>query len=351
MKKTALTLAVLIAAFAAITLSPASADIGYQFSTVGNPGNANDTTGYGGVSYTYGIGTYDVTLSQYTTFLNSVAQTDAYGLYNTKMATDLNVAGISRTGSSGSYVYSVIGSGNNPVTYVSWFDAARMANWMNNGQPVGLGEAAGSTEQGAYTLNGITSGGLAISHNANATYWIPTQNEWYKAAYYDPNYGGPGVGGYWLYPTRSNSAPGNNANLPSIANQANYENNGAFSVTGSASYSGSQNYLTAVGLFSNSASAYGTYDQGGDVYQWNDAVIDGSYRGLRGGAWDGSSNFLRSSFWDFYPPAVEINDIGFRLASNVLDVPEPGTCALLGLGAAALLAHTRRRKRGQSAAA
>ena len=132
----------------------AQADIGYQFVTVGNPGNGNDpATGslYGGVSYTYDIGTYDVTLNQYSTFLNAVAQSDPYGLYATNLGTNLNVAGISRTGSSGSYVYSVIGSsGQNPVTYVSWFDAARMANWMQNGQPTGLGEVAGSTEQGAY---------------------------------------------------------------------------------------------------------------------------------------------------------------------------------------------------------
>jgi hypothetical protein len=91
----------LIAALAASLISTASADIGYQFVNVGNPGNANDTaTGslYGGVSDVYATGKYDVTLSQYTTFLNSVAQTDTYALYNTSMATDLNIAGISRSG-------------------------------------------------------------------------------------------------------------------------------------------------------------------------------------------------------------------------------------------------------------
>ena len=54
---------------------------------VGNPGNANDTTGYGSVGYNYSIDKYDVTLGQYTQFLNAVAKTDTYGLYNSYMGT------------------------------------------------------------------------------------------------------------------------------------------------------------------------------------------------------------------------------------------------------------------------
>jgi hypothetical protein len=49
--------------------------------TVGNPGNAPDTTGYGAVSYVYKMDKYDVTTAQYTQFLNAVAATDTYGLY------------------------------------------------------------------------------------------------------------------------------------------------------------------------------------------------------------------------------------------------------------------------------
>lgn len=329
----------LLSAFAVAlssTLS-AQADIGYQFVTVGDPGNANDTaTGgtYGGVSYVYDIGKYDVTLNQYTTFLNAVASSDPYGLYNTSMATDLNVAGISRSGSSGSYSYSVIGGGNRPVTYVSWFDAARFSNWLQNGQPTGLGEVAGSTEQGAYTLNGATSG--IINKNVNALYWIPTENEWYKAAYYDPTLNG-GAGGYWTYATKSNTAPGNNASNPTLANQANY-NNGVYSVTQSSSYSSTQNYLTDVGLFSNSASAYGTFDQNGEAYQWNDAVITGGLRGLRGGPWSFNSSGLQSSNWGDIPPETDQGTIGFRLAT----VPEPSVAVSMIVGGLLMLARRKR---------
>ena len=142
--------------------------ITYDLVAVGNAGNANDTTGYGAVAYDYQIGKYDVTIGQYTAFLNAVAATDTYSLYHASMATDLAIAGISQAGSPGTYTYSVIapsGSnppgasspGNRPITYVSWFDSARFANWMANGQPTGAQNST-TTENGAYNINGATTG-------------------------------------------------------------------------------------------------------------------------------------------------------------------------------------------------
>jgi sulfatase modifying factor 1 len=127
--------------------------------TVGDPGNAADSTGFGAVDYVYNIGKYEVTISQYTAFLNSVARTNTNSyivdLYNFSMRDDNNIAGINRSGSGTAgdpYSYSVIGSGNRPITYVSWLDAARFANWLHNGATNGA-----STETGAYTLNGAIS--------------------------------------------------------------------------------------------------------------------------------------------------------------------------------------------------
>lgn len=145
---------------------------------VGNAGNPNDSaTGYGGVGYNYNISKFETTIGQYTQFLNAVAKTDTYGLYNTYMATDTTIAGIARSGTSGSYTYSAIGSPNQPVTYVSWGDAARFANWITNGQPTGP-QGAGTTETGSYALNGATSNSAlnAVTRNANGTYFIPTEN-------------------------------------------------------------------------------------------------------------------------------------------------------------------------------
>ena len=324
-----LAIAVLFAGLTLISNLQAQPLVTIETVPVGNAGNAADSTGYGSVAHNFNIGTYEVTIGQYTDFLNSVAATDTYSLYNASMATDLNVAGISRSGPSGLYTYAVINnsgdSGNRPITFVSWFDAARFANWMNNGATVGA-----STETGAYTLNGATTG--IITKNAGATWWIPSEDEWYKAAYYK---GGGTNAGYWDYPTQSDTAPGNI--VGGAANQANY-NNGVYSVTQSASYVGTLNYLTDAGAFSNSASAYDTFDQGGNVWEWNDAVI-GSSRGRRGGSWSGNGFNLRSSRRSDFDPAVEANYVGFRVAS----VPEPSTAVLVLMGVGALYLWKRRR--------
>ena len=321
-----LAIAALFAAFTLISNLQAQPLLTIDTVTVGDAGNAADTTTYGAVADVFAIGKYEVTIGQYTSFLNAVAATDTYSLYNPSMATNLNIAGITQAGISGSYSYSVIGSGSRPISYVSWFDAARFANWMNNGATVGA-----STETGAYTLNGATSG-VNFTKNAGATWWIPSEDEWYKAAYYK---GGGTNAGYWVYPTQSDSAPGNV--VGGAANQANY-NNGVYAVTQSASYSSSQNYLTDAGAFSNSASAYDTFDQGGNVWEWNDAV-SGSARGLRGGSWDFGADVLRSSGRVVIGPALEYGYVGFRVAS----VPEPSTAVLVLMGVGALYLWKRRK--------
>jgi hypothetical protein len=128
----------------------ASAAISIATVRVGNPGNAADVTGFGSVAYTYNIGEYDVTSTQYTAFLNAVAATDTYGVYNSNMAGGANTGnpGIIQSGSAGSYTYSVAGGrGNYPVTDVTYWDTLRFANWLDNGQPKGV-EGTGTTETG-----------------------------------------------------------------------------------------------------------------------------------------------------------------------------------------------------------
>ena len=289
--------------------------------TVGNPGNAADiNTGsfYGDVSYSYQIGTYDVTGSQYTAFLNAVGSTDTYGLYNVSMGTDqynLGFPQISRSGTAGTYTYAVMNStGQRPITYVSWFDCVRFSNWMSNGQPSGA-QVSTTTENGAYNVNGATSGNAVAANATNPnttlapTYRIPLENEWYKAAYYSPNYVSTGVGGYYAYATQSNVAPG--TTIGSSANQANY--NGAIG------------HATDVGSFSGSGSFYGTFDQSGNVYQWNDLDgAAGSSRGLRGGFWNFYSIYVSSSNrFDDVGPSVEYVTVGFRLASPVTTTLTP----------------------------
>lgn len=342
-------LGAVLATLVYISAAPARAGITYQTVAVGNAGNGSDTTtgagtyGFGSVAYDYQIGKYDVTIGQYTAFLNAVAATDTYSLYNAAMAANGNVMGIQQAGASGSHTYSMIGSADRPVTYVSWFDAARFANWMTNGQG-----GSTTTETGAYTLHGAVSGD-AVAANVGAAFSMPTENEWYKAAYYSPNYGGGGVGGYFSYATQSNSAPGNQ--VGSTPNQANWLDS-VFAVTQSAGYSSSQNYLTNVGAFSGSASYFGTFDQSGNVFQWNDlSGATGSLRGLRGGDWYGNATDASSSYRGAIAPSTEGFSIGFRLASPTA-IPEldPATGAgALSLAAGVLAIIEQRRRRASQA--
>ncbi len=344
------TLSLWLAALACLLAAPAlAATITIDMVTVGNPGNANDTggTNNGAVAYSYQIGKYDVTIGQYTEFLNAADPNgeNPNGIYNASMATNLNIAGISYTsGASAGSKYAVISNGgdssNRPITHVSWFDAARFANWMTNGQ------GSGSTETGAYTLNGKTTG-KAVAANPGAAFRLPTNDEWYKAAYFSPNYGGPSVPGYYDYATQSDSPPGNI--VVSGTNQANYAPGGVYSVTQSG-YNSNQNYLTDVGAFSSSGSFYGTFDQSGNVYQWNDLdglASSGSFRGLRGGDYNDSNPFyLSSSVSISSAPSNEFDYVGFRLASPVA-VPEPSTWVMAagGLACAGWGAWRRRRAR------
>jgi formylglycine-generating enzyme required for sulfatase activity len=331
--------------------------ISMSYVTVAAPGDtanpADPATGslYGSVSYAYDIGEYDVTDSQYCTFLNDVDPTGAntLGLYSGGIGTGVTSPdaeyGISyNSGAAVGFKYSVMtGYANMPVVDVDYWDTLRFANWMNNG------EGNASTETGAYTLTGGTptpSNSSSLlgnpQHNADATVWLPSENEWYKAAYYDP-----ANQTYSTYATQSDTEPGNV--VGNGADEANYAYyNGSqfvYSVTQSTSYNSSQNYLTAVGSFTDSASYYGTYDQAGDVFEWTGTVDDSGEPVQRGGCWNGTaSDMSPPDRNDLFAPDEGAN-VGFRVAGiATASVPEPSTWAMMAAGVGALVAFRRRRR-------
>jgi len=317
------------AGFRLAALPATEAPVVVDLMTVGDAGNPADTaTGFGSVAYAYSIARTGVTVGQYTAFLNAVGRKDPNGLYDKRMATDQAVAGISRAGTSGRYSYSVINNdgstANRPITYVSWFDAARFANWISNGQPRG-GQNARTTENGAYDLR-ASNGGKAVPRNSvnpntrtTPAYFIPTENEWYKAAYFSPTKGGGA--GYYVYATQQDEAPANNPTATGVP-IANYLVQAKYSVTQSAVFSTTQNYLTDAGQFAATESHYGTLDQNGNVYQWNDLTgTKGLLRGLRGGFWAGGAVTLQK--WTFTQATAtrQANDSGFRLVSLATIAP------------------------------
>ena len=294
----------LAATAALITSASAVVTTTMDWVTVGNPGNAADTTTYGAVAYAYQIGKYEVTNAQYGAFLSAKGSTNSNGIYNSSMSS----YGITQSGSSSSFIYSVTsGFEQKPVVYVSWYDAARFANWMMNGQ------ANGDMETGAYTLTGNTE---TILKNSGASVWLPSEDEWYKAAYYNAT----PTPSYSLYPNGQNTIG-----------------------TADANYDNSVGSSTNVGTYSGDPSSYGTFDQGGNVFEWNDAVISDSWRGLRGGSFDLNEGKLSSSSLSANSPTIENSNIGFRVASSsIAAVPEPsGLLTTAALVASSLLLRRR----------
>ena len=215
---------------------------------------------------------------------------------------------------------------NKPATSISWLEAAQFVNWLNTD--------SGSTP--AYKFNGgsfeLWQPGDAgydpnnLYRNSQAKYFLPSVDEWYKAAYYDPN-----IGVYYDYPTGSDSVPDGIDFAGDTTFDAVFFDGGS---------NPQPNDITDVGVLS----PYGTAGQGGNVWEWEETDFDlvndsnSSVRGLRGGSWISSSVGLSSSNRNGVNPSVENGRDGFRVAS----VPEPSTALLGALGSVGLLMWMRR---------
>ena len=306
---------------------------------VGAPANAADAdTGHGAVLSAFRIGKTEVTVAQYAAFLNAVAQVPSSDvitrLWSEELASEKEDPGplILRAGSgteSDPYRYEVAPSakwgeraGGRPVAWVSWFDAARFANWMHNG-----GTAGSDTETGAYTLeNGQVTG--TVARNPDARWWIPSEDEWYKAAYFDP--AKPGGSGYWAYPTRSDVPPravmtpdaqgepqakpmAPAANFNEVYKPLRRKMGGVFTPVCA--------YASEEPAF-DSRGPWGTCDQAGSLWEWTEAVFAGSSNQIvRGGSWGpGLTPLSKGKRRDYGPMGQDgtyrDDDTGFRLATK-----------------------------------
>lgn len=268
-----------------------------DFVEIGDAGNAADNTGYGSVGYTYRMGVNEV----------SRAMIDSY---------NTNSGGPTITMYDFAVGWGI--TGGHPATGVSWNEAARFVNWLNTSN--GHSPAYNFTTGGAndnITLWGVGDAGYDPANpfrNSNAYYFLPSEDEWYKAAYYDPNANG-GTGGYWDYATGSNSAPTAVTGGTSGA------------VYGDLFPPGPALVTDAGGL-----SPYGTMAQNGNVWELGESGYTapndsaGESRVLRGGGW---SNYhavdMQPSFRAYDSPADESLFSGFRVAAiaEVSSIPEP----------------------------
>jgi formylglycine-generating enzyme len=286
-----------------------------DFVNIGNPGNADDagagggsySTPYGGVSYGYRMGTDEI--SQ-----DAITKATAGGLASV-------VAGPH--------------TGNEPAANMSWFQAAAFVNWLNDQRTPGLKAYQLNIVMATLTpwasVDAWQAGGENLYRHKDAYYFLPSEDEWYKAAYHKND----GVtANYWDYATGSNTIPTQALTDGTLA--------------GSAVYNGAEAGIPADPADVNLAgglSAYGTMGQNGNVFEWQESALDwinnssSEDREIRGGSWNGTEDNLRSSDRNDFSPADSDNAIGFRVAS----VPEPTSTVLMI--SAGLLAIARRRRR------
>lgn len=296
----------------------AFAQIDTEWVTVGDAGNAPDKSGFGGVAYEFQIMKLEVTCAEYAVFLNAVAATDELGLYIAKMdGTPMpkgrdDIRGeqgcLMRTGEKGSYRYAVSpGNEKKPIVNVSFSAALRFANWMHGGQ----------TETGAYD---IAKDRAMAPRSPEAKVWLPSENEWHKAAYYDAS-----AKRYWRFATRSDEPPVSCKPDATQTNAANYywvdgKNNGVsngYAFSQSDYYKPGDIYLFDVGSYPAARSHYGTLDQSGNVWEWTEGIAYETKRIIRGGGWADEALPLRSTTRTSVLPTSTYNTVGFRLCRKL----------------------------------
>ena len=277
-----------IGAIVSISSADVIRGVEIDFVTIANAGNAGDIRtvnpdsatpyGCGAVDYTYQIGKYEITNGQWNAFVSA--------------------AGAPTGNPSNAYDESAYWTGMDvPTTNVSWYEAAQFCNYLTSGDK----------SQGAYQLG--TDESIAIDRGSaistyGIVYVIPTEDEWYKAAYYNGS-------GYSTYANGTDALP-----IAGVNSNYNHEVGQPW------------------GIGNGMQEQNGTYNLMGNVWEWNEALI-GSFRGLRGGSYDyhGSDFALSSATRGGNNPNLEYFNLGFRIAS----VPEPCTLALMSLGIFSLL--------------
>jgi len=291
-----------------VTFGSGANTFNIDFLTIGNAGNAADTS-YGAVPYDYRMGKYEI--SQ-----NAITKATASGMANV---------------TAGAW------TGNQPAANIDWYEAAAFVNWLNT--------STGKTAAYDLAWNGFawsmtlwsseqawTAGGTNLYRNKDAFYFLPSENEWYKAAYYNP-----AGSDYFLYPTASSSVP------TAVASGT-----GA----GTAVYAQPIERGPAGVDDAGALSSYGTMGQGGNVFEWTESAFDGSNsssseaRAFRAGFWFSTEDSLRSSSRGVNVPTGATRGLGFRVASvDVAPIPEPGTWAAMAIfaGGAAYAGWRRRR--------
>jgi len=303
---------VCVAVVCVLTVSAASAD---SFGTGTNQftidfvtisGNTNPTSGLGIVNNDYRIGVYEITNDQWEKFNASLPHPvlgDPASAYDNAP---------SWTGTS------------IPTNQVSWYEAAQFVNWLNTG----TGHQAAYKFTGTEGTSGYTfatwssaeaAGGTNLYRHKDAMYYLPSEDEWVKAAYWNGT----------ALQTYANASPSDL--LGGVPDPAKWNYSPS---------AGSEPWVVGAGR----EELNGTFDMMGNAWEWTESPWNdpgygiASNRATRGGSYGYSSDTLTSLAVGRLFPFFEMADTGFRVASGV---PEHASVALVCLGGLALLRRTR----------
>jgi hypothetical protein len=281
-----------------------------EFVPIGNPGNVADDLSAnpdfaGSVPYTYRIGKFEISEQM----IDKANAEGGLGIIKDTLGFD------------------------KPATSVSWNEAARFVNWLNTStgsspaykfaiQPGQVGYSANADIE-LWDSNDAGYNPNNLYRNRLARYFLPSVDEWYKAAYYDPT-----GGNYYDYATGSDTLP------TAVASGT---------AAGTAVYDQPLSIGPADITLAGGLSPYGTMGQEGNVYEWEETDMDlvndssSSVRGVRGGEWGFSSIVLSSSERFGGNPNAETTKIGFRVAS----IPEPSSLLLVVMASLGVLLRRR----------
>lgn len=323
---------IIAATLAAASFAPAALgqalppDYDFPWATIGCPGNPpwtghdpfNVVEDRGRVDYEYRISKLEVTTAQWTEFVNTFAcQPEllqpggprfVWGpLLDWGAGPDWDYTGPGMHYRLGSAAYWA----RVPVIGISWRDAALFCNWLNNGKP----HEWSAIQNGAYDASTFTDNPDGTfndqpAHNPAAQFWISTLDEWLKAAHYDPNRYGPGLGGWWTYVNRSETPP-----VPGPPGVG--QTNAGLQLPNFAEFD------IPLGAYPLFESPWGLWDTSGGASEWTETLI------VQGRVFDGSTASFTDptldAVWSVgtdYPGATLY---GLRVASRC---PTAGTSAV-----------------------
>lgn len=317
-------------------------DYDFDWATIGAVGNSgldlgpDDVylRGRGSVGYRYRISKLEITTAQWMEFINTFhTQGDEYLRFGEPLNWGAEIDPTYDGPGQRWRLRNVADAERLPVSAVTWREAAQYCNWLHNGKLSSFDSLA----TGAYdtsTWGGNARDGFTDEerHLPGAKFWIPTLDEWIKAAYYDPNRNGPGEGGWWLHP-----------NGPDTALVSGWPVEGGQTSAGIETHGFPEEWNIPLGAYADMVSPWGLWDISGATDEWTESYRDefqfgrvflGSYAGATVWQYPDQAWTLEGS------GAVNSsnNSTGFRIAS----IPTPPTAAIAVVGIA--VASLKRRR-------